>query len=90
MEPDRLGGLAMGHRVDITVDEIVLNGLSVADPAGLADAVGARLAGIVTERGLPERRAPGPVTVHLAESLAPGRLAAALAEAIWSGMGEGR
>jgi hypothetical protein len=75
---------AAKRRVDITVDEIVLSGLSVRDPAGLADAVGARLADLVGERGLPERREPGPVTVHLPES---GPIAEILAEAIWSGIG---
>lgn len=81
---------ATGRRVDITVDEIVLSGLSVGDPAGLADAVGARLATLVGDLGLPERREPGPVTVHLAADPATGALADALAEAIWSGIGSRR
>lgn len=99
-----------GPEVNISVDEIVLNGLSVADPAGLADAVGERLARLVAERGLPGRgpserglserglSEPGPsgrgrtgaVTVRLADYPSPGGLEAALAEAIWSSIGEHR
>jgi hypothetical protein len=84
-----------GRRVDITVDEIVLTGLRVADPAGFADAVGTRLARLVGERGLPQEREPGPVTVRLAAGTGAAAGAGdealhdALAEAIWSGIGQG-
>ncbi|HET6214024.1 MAG TPA: hypothetical protein VFE14_14260 [Micromonosporaceae bacterium] len=72
-------------RVEITVGEIVLTGLKVRDPAGLADAVGTRLAELVTERGLPQRGEPGPITVHYGRGEP---LETVLAEAIYTGIGQ--
>jgi hypothetical protein len=71
----------MAGSVDITIGEIVLTGVPVADRAGLADAVATRLAGLVRERGLPVGPAAGeafagPITVALA-----GAPEAALAQA---------
>ncbi len=80
-----------GRRPDVQVHigEIVLRGVPVNDPDGLADAVRAHLAELVTERGLPDRSTPGG-TAHgqpTVQRTGDEALAAGIADAVWQRLG---
>ncbi|MGN9806528.1 hypothetical protein [Micromonospora sp. L32] len=69
--------------IEVDVRELVLTGVEVPDPAALATAVTAALTRLLTDRGLPRSApAPGPLRAR-----PDADLPAALAEAIWAGLG---
>ena len=82
-----------GQRVEIAIDELVVDGLDSGARHAVADAVRRRLGELVAERGLPAgvaaRAARGTVSAELPGPPArrPEALGAELAEALYRGLG---
>jgi hypothetical protein len=72
--------------VTVRIDELVVRGFPLADPAGFGDDVTASLERLLTDRGLPDTPGPAgaaaPVSVAV-DGARPSHLAERVAEAVW-------